>query len=81
MGDSGQQGGYTAVADQIRIGDLEFQDCVVRVTDSATPVTGQDGLIGTDVFSSYLIDIDIPGAKLSCRPFPSVRMKRPGRPP
>jgi tetratricopeptide (TPR) repeat protein len=73
MGDSGQQGGYTAVADQIRIGDLEFQDCVVRVTDSATPVTGQDGLIGTDVFSSYLIDIDIPGAKLRLSPLP----KRP----
>ncbi|MGB8885771.1 MAG: aspartyl protease family protein [Candidatus Korobacteraceae bacterium] len=73
MGDAGEQGGYTAVADQIRIGDLEFQDCVVRVTDSATPVTGLDGLIGTDVFSSYLIDIDIPGAKLKLSPLP----KRP----
>ncbi len=73
MGDTGQQGGYTAVADQIGIGDLEFQDCVVRVTDAATPVTGQDGLIGTDVFSSYLIDIDIPGAKLRLSPLP----KRP----
>jgi tetratricopeptide (TPR) repeat protein len=73
MGDAGQQGGYTAVADLIRIGDLEYQDCVVRVTDAATPVTGQDGLIGTDVFSSYLIDIDIPGAKLRLSPLP----KRP----
>ncbi len=73
MGDAGQQGGYTAVADQIRIGDLEFQDCVVRVTDAATPVTGQDGLIGTDVFSSYLVVLDIPGAKLRLSPLP----KRP----
>ncbi|HUI83319.1 MAG TPA: aspartyl protease family protein [Candidatus Binatia bacterium] len=73
MGDSGQQGGYTAVADRIRIGDLEFQDCVVRVTDAATPVSGQDGLIGTDVFSAYLIDIDIPGEKLRLSPLP----KRP----
>jgi len=73
MGDTGQQGGYTALADQIRVGDLEFQDCVVRVTDSASPVTGQDGLIGTDVFSSYLIDMDIPGAKLRLSPLP----KRP----
>jgi tetratricopeptide (TPR) repeat protein len=73
MGDSGQQGGYLAVADRIRIGDLEFQDCTVRVTDAATPVTGQDGLIGTDVFSAYLIDIDIPGAKLRLSPLP----KRP----
>jgi tetratricopeptide (TPR) repeat protein len=77
MGDTGLQGGYTAVADQIRIGDLEFEDCVVRVTDAATPVTGQDGLIGTDVFSSYLIDIDIPGAKLRLSPLP----KRPDEAP
>ncbi len=77
MGDAGQQGGYTAAVDRIRIGDLEFQDCVVRVTDAATPVTGQDGLIGSDVFSSYLIDIDIPGAKLRLSPLP----KRPDAAP
>jgi|HubBroStandDraft_6_1064221.scaffolds.fasta_scaffold175569_1 tetratricopeptide (TPR) repeat protein len=73
MGDTGQQGGYTAVVDQIRIGDLEFEDCVVRVTDAADPISGQDGLIGTDVFRSYLIDIDIPSAKLRLSPLP----KRP----
>lgn len=73
VGDSGTQGGYTAQADRIRIGDLEFQDCVVKVTDAASPVTGQDGLIGADVFSSYLIDIDIPGAKLRLSQLP----KRP----
>jgi tetratricopeptide (TPR) repeat protein len=73
MGESGQTGGYGALANKIRVGDLEFQDCTVRVTDKATPVTGQDGLIGTDVFSAYLIDIDIPGAKLRLSPLP----KRP----
>jgi tetratricopeptide (TPR) repeat protein len=76
VGDAGMQGGYTAVADKIRIGDLEFQDCVVKVTDQATPVTGQDGLIGADVFSSYLIDIDIPSAKLRLSPLP----QRPNEP-
>ncbi len=70
LGESGQQGGYTAAVDRIRIGDLEFQNCVVRVTDAATPVTGQDGLLGADVFSSYLVDIDIPGAKLRLSPLP-----------
>jgi len=73
MGDSGQAGGYLALASRIRVGDLEFQDCTVRVTEKATPVTGQDGLIGTDVFSAYVIDIDIPGAKLRLSPLP----KRP----
>ncbi|HLI62320.1 MAG TPA: aspartyl protease family protein [Terriglobales bacterium] len=71
MGDSGQQGGFTAAVDRIQVGDLEFQDCIVRVTDAATPVTGQDGLIGADVFSSYLIDIDIPGERLRLSPLPS----------
>lgn len=73
LGDSGQQGGYTAVANRIRVGDLEFSDCTVRVTEAADPVTGQDGLIGADVFSSYLVDLDIPGAKLRLSPLP----KRP----
>jgi tetratricopeptide (TPR) repeat protein len=76
MGGAGEQGGYRAVADRIRVGDLEFQDCVVRVAEASNPVTGQDGLIGADVFSSYLIDIDIPGAKLRLSPLP----KRPNAP-
>jgi hypothetical protein len=46
---------------------------VVKVTDAATPVPGLDGLIGADVFSSYLIDLDIPGSKLRLSPLP----KRP----
>ena len=73
VGDSGQQGGFTAVADRIRVGDLEFRDCTVRVTDAATPVTGQDGLISSDVFSAYVVDIDIPSGKLRLTPLP----KRP----
>ena len=73
MGDSGTQGGFTAQVDRIRIGDLEFQDCIVKVTDAATPIPGEDGLIGADVFGSYLIDIDIPGARLRLSPLP----KRP----
>jgi thioredoxin-like negative regulator of GroEL len=73
VGDAGTQGGFTALVDRIRIGDLEFQDCVVKATDASSPVSGQDGLIGADVFSSYLIDIDIPGAKLRLSQLP----KRP----
>lgn len=78
LGDTGQQHGYVEVADRIRIGDLEFQDCMVRVTETATfnaknALQGQDGLIGTDVFGSYLIDVDIPGEKLKLSPLP----KRP----
>jgi tetratricopeptide (TPR) repeat protein/predicted aspartyl protease len=72
IGDKGLQGGYVAVADHIRIGELEFADCVVTVTDRAS-VTDEDGLIGANVFSSYLIDIDFPDGKLRLSPLP----KRP----
>jgi predicted aspartyl protease len=72
LGDKGQQSGYVAVAGHIRIGELEFEDCLVRVVNSAGP-SENDGLIGTDVFGAYLIDIDIPGEKLRLSPLP----KRP----
>ena len=72
LGDKGKQTGYVAVAGHIRIGELEFEDCLVRVVDATGP-SENDGLIGTDVFGAYLIDIDIPGAKLRLSPLP----KRP----
>jgi len=72
IGDKGPQGGYTAVADHIRIGELDFQDCVVAVSDQRS-LTDEEGLIGADVFGGYLIDIDLPGMRLKLSPLP----KRP----
>ncbi len=72
LGDKGMQGGYLAVADHIRVGELEFSDCVVHVADR-TSLADEDGLIGADVFGSYLIDIDFPAEKLRLSPLP----KRP----
>ena len=72
IGDEGLQSGYTAVADHIRIGELEFQDCVVAVSDKGS-VGDEDGLIGADVLGAYLIDIDLPGMRLKLAPLP----KRP----
>ena len=31
IGDKGVQSGYSALATQIRVGDLEFEDCIVHV--------------------------------------------------
>lgn len=72
IGDKGRREGYFAVADDIRIGDLEFKDCVVTVSEKSMS-SDQDGLIGADVFSSYMVDIDIPGDMLRLSPLP----KRP----
>ena len=72
IGDKDVQNGHTAVADRIRIGELEFQDCVVAVSDKLS-MDGEDGLIGADVLGAYLIDIDLPGMRLKLSPLP----KRP----
>jgi tetratricopeptide (TPR) repeat protein len=73
VGSGGSQGGYTAVAKHVRIGELEFEDCVVYASDKPSIIDGVDGLIGADVVGSYLIDIDGPALKLKLSPLP----KRP----
>ena len=73
VGDQGAQGGFTAQVDSIRIGSLEFRDCRVEVTDRKD-IIGGDGLIGTDVFSSYLVTLDYPMRKFLLSPLPP----RPG---
>ncbi|MEO8726519.1 MAG: aspartyl protease family protein [Acidobacteriaceae bacterium] len=75
IGDKGPQTGYLAHAQHIKIGDLDFEDCVVVVSDK-TSIGEEDGLLGADVFSRYLVDIDIPGRQLKLSPLP----KRPDAP-
>lgn len=74
VGDKGYTPGYTAYADSIRIGNLEFQDCSVEVLDSRDAVGDVDGLIGMDVFSRFLVTLDYPMRKLLLSPLPP----RPG---
>jgi predicted aspartyl protease len=73
IGDHGPKSGYTAYADSVRIGDLEFQNCSVEVVDSSN-VIDVDGLIGMDVFSQFLVTLDYPMRKLALGPLPP----RPG---
>src|SRR5215469_9193050 len=72
IGDSGQRDAYLALVDQVRVGDLEFRDCIVTVSEKTLNLD-EDGLIGGDVFSSYIVDIDIPGDAFRLSPLP----KRP----
>jgi predicted aspartyl protease len=74
VGDQGYRSGYSAYADSIRIGNLEFQDCTVRVLDSKSTLLNEDGLIGMDVFSQFLVTLDYPARKLLLGPLPP----RPG---
>jgi tetratricopeptide (TPR) repeat protein len=72
IGDKGSKHGYLAFADSIKIGALEFQNCTVEVSDSRS-IADEQGLIGANVFSSFLVDIDFPDEKLKLSELP----KRP----
>jgi len=61
---------YRASADNIKIGNLEFKDCTVKVIDSSNPNDDGDGLIGMDVFSDYLVTVDYPMHKVQLGPLP-----------
>lgn len=73
FGDHGPRKAHLAYASSIRIGSLEFENCVVEITDRRE-VLGMDGLIGTDVFRHYLVSVDFPAHKVRLSPLPP----RPG---
>jgi tetratricopeptide (TPR) repeat protein len=73
IGNKGFRKGYVGVADSIKIGHLEFRDCPVEVMQGRS-VAETDGLIGADVFESFLIDIDFLNRKLTLGQLP----RRPG---
>lgn len=69
VGKSGPAVGYKAWVDKVVIGDLEFHDCFVHATPRE--IAQVDGIIGADVFSKYLVTLDIPGQKLRLEPLPA----------
>ena len=70
IGNEGGKKGYAAYADSIKIGSLEFHDCMVEVVDSRN-IVDSDGLIGMDVLSSFLVTLDYPVQKLELGPLPA----------
>jgi tetratricopeptide (TPR) repeat protein len=72
IGNRGGRNAYFGIADTIRVGNLEFQNCSIEVIESRS-VADEDGLIGADVFEDFLIDLDFPDEKLKLSPLP----KRP----
>jgi predicted aspartyl protease len=68
VGSEGSKAGYTAFADSIQVGDMEFHDCIVRVADNSR--LDVDGLIGMDVFARFLVTLNYPDHKLILSPLP-----------
>jgi tetratricopeptide (TPR) repeat protein len=69
IGDEGPSKGYIGFADSVTIGGFEFVGCYVEVSESRQ-IDGVDGIIGSDVFDSLLVDIDLPNAKLKLAELP-----------
>ncbi len=61
--------GYHGIVERLRIGDLEFRDALVSVSnqDSVGPA---EGLIGTNVFAQFLVTLDFTAGKLRLDPLP-----------
>jgi Flp pilus assembly protein TadD len=74
VGDQGYRSGYTAWAESVRIGALEFRNCAVQVVDTRDMPGDVEGLIGADVFAPFLVTLDYPMRRLVLRQLPS----RPG---
>ena len=73
IGDQKETSSYIGYAESIKVGELEFHNCLVEVSDKRS-VLGDDGLIGADVFSHYLVTVDLLWQKLRLAPLPT----RPG---
>lgn len=72
VGDKGARKGFAAVADECQIGSLKFRTCILHGMAGKARVAGEDedGLIGADVFSNYVVTIDFQDRKLHLKPQP-----------
>ncbi len=59
IGDGGVRKGFAAVAESCKIGSLPYKTCVFQSLEGKGRIAGdEDGLIGADFFSDYLIQLD-----------------------
>ena len=70
IGDKGPVSGYIGWVDKIRIGGVEFKDCLVEVS-SKGDIVDQSGLMGADVFEKFLVTLDFKEWRLLLAPLPN----------
>lgn len=73
IGDKGEVPAQLAYANSVEIGDMEFHNCPLSVIERVPGNT--DGIIGTDVFSQFLVELDFPSSTLTLSRLPP----RPGQ--
>jgi tetratricopeptide (TPR) repeat protein len=67
VGDEGTRNSFVAIADTLQVGNLEMRHCEIKV-DSGHALDDTDGLIGTDVFSHFLVRLNFPGRVMELLP-------------
>lgn len=70
VGDGEKSDGYVGVANAIEVGDLQFENCPVRVLEKRS-VLEDEGLIGADFFEQFLVNLDFPHEKLRLSGLPA----------
>ncbi len=68
IGDKPDATARVAWADSVKIGEMEFANCSVYIVDRLPAAV--DGIIGTDVFANFLIELDFPTSTLQLSPLP-----------
>ncbi len=67
VGDEGARATFMALADRLKVGDLEMRQCPIKV-DSGQVLEDADGVIGTDVFSRFLVRLNFPDRAMELLP-------------
>ncbi|MGC2662289.1 MAG: retropepsin-like aspartic protease, partial [Bryobacteraceae bacterium] len=70
-GDKGPRQGFISIADSCKVGTLSYKTCVLQVLQGRHPAGDEDGLIGADFFSNYVIQIDFQKKLLHLTPQPA----------
>ncbi len=70
IGDAGPRSGFAAVAESCGVGNLQFKTCIFRALEGKGRVVSseEDGLIGSDFFSNYIVQIDFQRRTLHLTP-------------
>lgn len=71
IGDKGVRNAFLSVAGHCQIGSLKYKTCVFRAIEGKGRIAGEeDGLIGADVFSNYIVQIDFHKRQMRLKPQP-----------
>jgi len=78
IGDKPDVPAHLAYADSFQIGEMQFLNCPVVLIERVP--RDSDGIIGADVFSHFLIEMDFPNSLLTLSPLPPRPGEQPAKP-